>query len=85
MESAGIPVGNIPVTIGDRVVDVANEHHQCETVDLVGFTGKVREVYPYPIDAIIDCGVMVEAEDQTRLFPPPALPRLDVDDWAIDD
>jgi hypothetical protein len=66
-----------PFTIGDRVIVVANEHYERETLNLVGCTGKVREVYPYPIDYIEDVGVLIDGERDPRLFPPSALARLD--------
>jgi hypothetical protein len=71
-----VPV-NQPFAIGDRVIVVANEHYQRETLNLVGQTGKVREVYPYPTDQLMHCGVLREGEQPPRLFPPTALARLD--------
>jgi hypothetical protein len=49
-----------PFTIGDRVIVIANDHAERDSLDLVGRTGTVREVYPYPIDRLMDCGVLLD-------------------------
>jgi hypothetical protein len=66
-----------PFAIGDRAIVVANEHFQRETLNVVGHTGRVCQVYSYPIDRIMDCGVMLDDESEPRSLPPSALARVD--------
>jgi hypothetical protein len=82
---AWVPIKQ-PFAIGNRVIVVANQHDQRETLDGVGHTGRVCQVYPYPIDHVMDGGVMLDDESMPRSFPPSALARLDpeADDWEDD-
>jgi hypothetical protein len=57
---------NQPFAVGDRIVVVANEHDQRETLTVVGHTGRVCQVYPYPIDRIVDCGALLDGESEPR-------------------
>jgi hypothetical protein len=63
-----------------------NEHDQRETLNLVGATGRVVQGYPYPIDHVMDVGVLLDGETVPRLFAPSVLARLDpeADDWDDD-
>jgi hypothetical protein len=58
---------------GQRVIVMTIEHSQPEARNLTRRRGTVRQVYPYPTRELMECGVVLDGEEQPRLFPPPPL------------